>query len=463
MVLDEPLPSHAAVQQNSYVPQPTVPQPVLQSANVSFGGFEGPNVAYAPAPELPPTPSQPYVPEQTHQEKGSPGSPPGGGEREQASTICGMCGEFYPEGQPFCASCGSPCRPAETTDVTLGVSEQMASMRMEADKSIEEYVISKSWWVGIMTRVESEKMLESAVPGSFLLRQRMGGPGLTLTVKNIQRCKHYQICETDGHYKILSSMPSPYFTTIRELLQYYHTTTILGGLALSDPDETGAAIEPAETSVEDNLQPLSIDLTSSKQCPTCSAEISEGAVFCKGCGGKINLVQTAPASVSNGSNQPTPAVRRGGGGALESTRYRSLADDINGSSKLYGLIALGNDILEAAKGNVLFDGELEKLRKLYRIRRGILAYGCLKSAWDRNKSTPVCTHAGCGNKFTSTHRRHHCRCCGKVICKGCSQNKFERAGLRMNKVCPTCYEFLSMVATGHVRQAIEQFSELASY
>ena len=74
----------------------------------------------------------------------------------------------------------------------------------------------------------------------------MNGPGLTLTVKSIQRCKHYQICETDGedgrrHYKILSSLPSPYFGSMQELLQYYHTTTILGGLALSDPDATVAA------------------------------------------------------------------------------------------------------------------------------------------------------------------------------------------------------------------------------
>ena len=32
----------------------------------------------------------------------------------------------------------------------------------------------------------------------------------------------------------------------------------------------------------------------------------------------------------------------------------------------YPLIALGNDILEAEKSNLLFEGELEKLRKLYR-------------------------------------------------------------------------------------------------
>ena len=61
----------------------------------------------------------------------------------------------------------------------------------------------------------------------------MNGPGLTLTVKSIQRCKHYQICETDGddgrrHYKILSSLPSPYFGSIQELLQVRGQTSLLG-------------------------------------------------------------------------------------------------------------------------------------------------------------------------------------------------------------------------------------------
>ncbi|CAG2182107.1 unnamed protein product, partial [Oppiella nova] len=29
----------------------------------------------------------------------------------------------------------------------------------------------------------------------------------------------------------------------------------------------------------------------------------------------------------------------------------------------------------------------------------------------------------CTEEFSVTYRRHHCRCCGKVVCSACSQNK----------------------------------------
>eukprot|EP00040_Diaphanoeca_grandis_P018960 m.99811 g.99811 ORF g.99811 m.99811 type:complete len:213 (-) comp27192_c1_seq1:333-971(-) len=190
-------------------------------------------------------------------------------------------------------------------------------------------------------------------------------------------------------------------------------------------------------------------------CSSCNAPLGPAATFCRMCGAKTIA---GPGSLMQ--LQPTPAIKRVGVSALESVKYRSLADDVNGCSRLYNLIAMGCDILEAEKSNVLFEGELQKLRGLYRIRRTMLQYGCLKIAWAKNKSTDCCGEKRCQTKFSATVRRHHCRCCGKVICKACSANKFNRVGLSLNKVCPTCFEFLSMVATGRVRQAVEQFREL---
>ena len=80
-----------------------------------------------------------------------------------------------PAADPFCRECGAATRPAETYDLTAQVTEQMASVRVGGDAaaSVEPYVTDKAWWVSIRTRVESEKMLEDAEPGAFLLRQRV--------------------------------------------------------------------------------------------------------------------------------------------------------------------------------------------------------------------------------------------------------------------------------------------------
>ena len=80
-----------------------------------------------------------------------------------------------PAADPFCRECGAACRPAETYDLTAQMTKQMASVRVGGDDaaSVEPYVADKAWWVSIMTRVESEKLLEDAEPGAFLLRQRV--------------------------------------------------------------------------------------------------------------------------------------------------------------------------------------------------------------------------------------------------------------------------------------------------
>jgi FYVE, RhoGEF and PH domain containing 5/6 len=50
----------------------------------------------------------------------------------------------------------------------------------------------------------------------------------------------------------------------------------------------------------------------------------------------------------------------------------------------------------------------------------------------------------CTSEFTITFRRHHCRCCGKVVCGACSANKAPLPYLknRSVRVCDECYEKL---------------------
>ena len=38
--------------------------------------------------------------------------------------------------------------------------------------------------------------------------------------------------------------------------------------------------------------------------------------------------------------------------------------------------------------------------------------------WTHNSLSKLCT--GCGSKFTTMRRRHHCRLCGDVLCSKCS-------------------------------------------
>ena len=39
--------------------------------------------------------------------------------------------------------------------------------------------------------------------------------------------------------------------------------------------------------------------------------------------------------------------------------------------------------------------------------------------WEINKDVEECYI--CDSKFTTMHRRHHCRCCGTIICSNCCQ------------------------------------------
>lgn len=55
------------------------------------------------------------------------------------------------------------------------------------------------------------------------------------------------------------------------------------------------------------------------------------------------------------------------------------------------------------------------------VRNAHNAFGPGHGAWMPDTSSNTCTI--CGGGFTFVNRRHHCRCCGQLVCSDCSPNK----------------------------------------
>jgi len=72
-----------------------------------------------------------------------------------------------------------------------------------------------------------------------------------------------------------------------------------------------------------------------------------------------------------------------------------------------------------------------------------LHFGQQAPIWIPDSRATMCQL--CTAAFTVTYRRHHCRACGKVICKSCSSNKvaLEYLKFRSARVCDECYALAS--------------------
>ncbi|KAM9455341.1 zinc finger FYVE domain-containing protein 16 isoform 1-T1 [Clarias gariepinus] len=75
--------------------------------------------------------------------------------------------------------------------------------------------------------------------------------------------------------------------------------------------------------------------------------------------------------------------------------------------------------------------------------------GLRQPPWVPDSEAPNCMK--CGQKFTFTKRRHHCRACGKVYCAICCNRKCKLKYMEKEaRVCVVCYE------TIHRAQALER-------
>ncbi|KAI0982905.1 hypothetical protein GJ496_001799, partial [Pomphorhynchus laevis] len=116
---------------------------------------------------------------------------------------------------------------------------------------------------------------------------------------------------------------------------------------------------------------------------------------------------------------------------------------INGNGLLCrALVALGASIsLCDSDHSTIFDIPMPSLALLH-------------SILDTLKNEPrwaQCDHCmECKMKFTLTSRRHHCRHCGRILCKKCSELELPIPKFNLDKtvrVCQTCFDFLTMGLT----------------
>merc|ERR1740117_2010923 len=55
--------------------------------------------------------------------------------------------------------------------------------------------------------------------------------------------------------------------------------------------------------------------------------------------------------------------------------------------------------------------------------------GLQRSEWQVDSEVLACPL--CDTGFDLIHRKHHCRCCGRVVCKACSNGKMRIPGHRL--------------------------------
>mmetsp|Transcript_35731 Transcript_35731/g.93406 ORF Transcript_35731/g.93406 Transcript_35731/m.93406 type:complete len:485 (+) Transcript_35731:142-1596(+) len=347
------------------------------------------------------------------------------------SIMCLMCGFLCPNFVSNCPECdntmggaqgpggGGPTSPeleiqvpkeaarplSSATDATQTSRQSSITTSIDdGDDDVLEVLADLEWYEGPLTRPDAETILATAAVGSFLIRQRLNNEGFALAHRTVDKIRHYLVTQHEGHWRLVTGSPSPFFPTLDELVQYYMRSAELGGVTLRPREANGT-------------------------------------------------ITVADAGAALDTNRPSSAAI----GGEQSPAFRKLSSGINGSERLFDLIALGNGILDAEENKMLYPGEAARLRRAYRIRRSILSYGCKKSSWQPNRDAKVCQNPGCGVKFTTTCRRHHCRSCGQLMCKACSSDSFEKTGLKLAKVCPQCLHFLTDVAKGRVKEAVATY------
>ncbi|GLG94505.1 Protein E(sev)2B [Gryllus bimaculatus] len=87
-----------------------------------------------------------------------------------------------------------------------------------------------TWFHGLITRQEAELRLESAPVGSFLVRVSERVWGYAVSYRAAERCKHFLIDASSGHYQFLGANQLSH-GSLGELIEYHarQPITLLGG------------------------------------------------------------------------------------------------------------------------------------------------------------------------------------------------------------------------------------------
>lgn len=111
------------------------------------------------------------------------------------------------------------------------VSEIARRAGLEADKNVVA-----PWFHGLITRQEAESRLGSQPAGSFLVRVSERIWGYAISYRDVDRCKHYLVDASNGHYQFLGTNQISH-NTLGDLISYHRTKPIteIGGEILGLP------------------------------------------------------------------------------------------------------------------------------------------------------------------------------------------------------------------------------------
>lgn len=116
----------------------------------------------------------------------------------------------------------------EQAEKELRINKKRATIRWFKETQARKVVQNGTfpcWFHGVITRRESENLLENQPLGCFLIRVSGSREGYTLTFRGVDRCRHYMIeMQPNGKYVILGEDRA--HSSLPDLVEYYKTVGI---------------------------------------------------------------------------------------------------------------------------------------------------------------------------------------------------------------------------------------------